>query len=61
MKTIDIVYKSTLALLIGFGLQWFMYGVFTFRSLDFNTYEIYNWVLQIVYFSYCVTLSLKID
>lgn len=61
MKTIDIIYKSTLALLIGFGLQWFMYGVFTFKSLDFNTYEVYNWVLQIVYFSYCVTLSFKLE
>ena len=61
MKTIDIIYKSTLALLVGFGLQWFMYVVFNFKSLDLSTYEVYNWVLQIVYFCYCVTLSLKIN
>jgi hypothetical protein len=61
MKTIDIIYKSTLALLVGFGLQWFMYGMFTFKALDFDTYEIHNWVLQMVYFSYCVTLSFKIN
>jgi len=61
MKTIDIIYKASLALLIGFGLQWFMYGAFTFKFLDFSTYTVFNWILQIIYFSYCVTLSLKTD
>jgi len=61
MKAIDIIYKVSLALLIGTGLQFFMYGMFTFKSLDFNTYEVYNWVLQIIYFSYCVTLSFKLE
>ena len=61
MKSIDIIYKTSLALLIGFGLQWFMYAVFTFRVLDLSSYEVYNWVLQIIYFSYCISLSLKTD
>lgn len=59
MKAIDIIYKASLALLIGIGLQFFMYGVFTFTILDFSTYSVFNWILQVIYFAYCITLSLK--
>lgn len=60
MKAIDIIYKASLALLIGIGLQFFMYGVFTFRTIDFSSYSVFNWIWQIIYFVYCVTLSLKL-
>jgi hypothetical protein len=59
MKAIDIIYKICLALLIGTGLQFFMYGMFTFKTIDFSSYSVFNWILQTVYFAYCVTLSLK--
>jgi hypothetical protein len=61
MKTVNVVYKVCLALLIGTGLQFFMYGIITFNMIDFSSYGIINWVFQIIYFTYCITLSLKLD
>lgn len=61
MKTVNLIYKISLALLIGMGLQFFMYGIFTFKMIDFSTYSVFNWMFQIIYFAYCITLSLKMD
>ena len=59
MKTTDKIFNVSLAILIARGMQYFIVGATTFRMMDFSSFNIYNWIMEIVYLSCAITFSLK--
>jgi len=59
MKTTDKIFNVSLAILIAIGMQYFIVGVMTLRIMDFSSFNIYNWIMEIVYLSCAITFSLK--
>ena len=59
MKTTDKIFNISLAILIAIGMQYFIVGATTFRMMDFSSFNIYNWIMEIVYLSCAITFSLK--
>ena len=59
MKTTDKIFNVSLAILTAIGMQYFIVGAMTFRMMDFSSFNIYNWIMEIVYLSCAITFSLK--
>ena len=59
MKTTDKIFNVSLAILTAIGMQYFIVGATTFRMMDFSSFNIYNWIMEIVYLSCAITFSLK--
>jgi hypothetical protein len=59
MKTTDKIFNISLAILIAIGMQYFIVGATTLRMMDFSSFNIYNWIMEIVYLSCAITFSLK--
>lgn len=59
MKLNEIVFSVSLAILLAIGLQFLMVGVFTFRTLDFSSFGVGNWLLEAVYLICAISISLK--
>jgi hypothetical protein len=59
MKTTDKIFNVSLAILIAIGMQYFIVGAMTLRMMDFSSFNIYNWIMEIVYLSCAITFSLK--
>jgi hypothetical protein len=59
MKTTDKIFNVSLAILIAIGMQYFIVGSMTLRIIDFSSFNIYNWIMEIVYLSCAITFSLK--
>ena len=53
--------KITLAILIAIGMQYFMVGAFTFNTIDFSSFSLLNWLLEIIYLTFAVSFSLRED
>jgi uncharacterized membrane protein len=53
--------KISLAILIAIGMQYFMVGAFTFNTIDFSSFSFLNWVLELIYLTFAVSLSLRED
>lgn len=59
MKPVEVVFNVTLAILIAIGLQFFMVGIFTFKSLDFSGFGVFNWLMEITYLIFAISFSLN--
>ena len=57
----DVVFRVSLAILLSIGLQFLMVGIFTFRTLDFSGFGVFNWLLECVYIVCAISLSLNKD
>ena len=55
------VNKVSLALLIAIGMQYFMVGALTMRFMDFSGFSTINWILEIIYLSFTISLALRTD
>jgi hypothetical protein len=42
-------------------MQYFMVGAFTFNTIDFSSFSFLNWVLELIYLTFAVSLSLRED
>ena len=58
IKTINQV---SLALLIAIASQYFIMGVFTYKAIDFASFSLINWVLEIIYLTFAISLVLRED
>lgn len=58
MKANDMIMRISLGLLLGIGTQFLIYGMFTFRSLDFSSFSLIQWILQIIYVTFIVTVAI---
>ena len=62
METITTrVNKVSLALLVAIGMQYFMVGALTMRFMDFSGFSTINWILEIIYLSFTISLALRTD
>jgi len=61
MTLTEVILKISISLLVGIGLQYFFVGLFTMATLDFYNFNILQWVLEIIYITFLVTLPLAID
>jgi hypothetical protein len=59
MKTINIINAISIHLLVAILLQYFIVGIFTYNMMDFSGFKLYNWILEIMYLTFVVTLALK--
>jgi hypothetical protein len=59
MKMNEVVFRVSLAILLAIGLQFFMVGIFAFRTIDFSGFGVFNWLLEITYLIFAISLSLK--
>ena len=37
----------------------FIVGVFTYSMMDFSGFKLYNWILEVLYLTFVITLALK--
>lgn len=58
IKTIN---RITLAILIAIACQFFIVGAMTFHTVDFTSFSLLNWVLEIIYLTFAISLSLRED
>jgi hypothetical protein len=61
MSITDKLFRISLGLLLGIGGQYLMVGITTFRSLDFNGFNPFMWIMQVVYVVFIITLAIKED
>ena len=61
MKTMTKINKISLAILVAIGMQYFIVGAFTFNTIDFSSFSFLNWILEIIYLTFAVSLSLRED
>lgn len=59
MKIIDKIFNVSLAILVAIGMQYFIVGATTFSMVDFSSFNIYNWIMEIVYLVWAISFSLK--
>ena len=45
--------------LVAILLQYFIVGMFTLNMMDFSGFAIHNWILEIIYLTFVITLALK--
>jgi hypothetical protein len=58
---IKIINKVTLAILLAIGMQYFIVVVFTYKTIDFASFSLLNWILEIIYLTFAISLSLRED
>lgn len=58
---IKIINKVTLAILLAIGMQYFIVVAFTYKTIDFASFSLLNWVLEIIYLTFAISLSLRED
>lgn len=61
MTTNDYAFQVSLAILLALGFQYFIVGIFTLSTIDFSNFGFFNWLLQGVYLTFAISLSLKED
>jgi hypothetical protein len=59
MKTINIINAISIHLLVAILLQYFIVGMFTYNMMDFSGFKFYNWILEVLYLTFVITLALK--
>ena len=59
MKTINIINAISIHVLVAILLQYFIVGIFTYNMMDFSGFKLYNWILEVIYFTFVITLALK--
>jgi len=59
MKIINMINAISIYLLVAILLQYFIVGIFTYSMMDFSGFAIHNWILEIIYLTFIVTLALK--
>jgi len=58
---IKIINKVTLAILLAIGMQYFIVVVFTYKTIDFASFSLLNWILEIIYLTFAISFSLRED
>jgi hypothetical protein len=53
--------RVSIALLVAIGLQYFMVGALTMRFMDFSGFSTINWILEVIYISFTISLALRTD
>jgi hypothetical protein len=53
--------RISFAILIAIGLQYFMVAAFTMQLMDISRFSIFNWILEIIYLSFTISLALRED
>jgi len=53
--------KISFAILIAIGLQYFMVAAFTMQFMDISGFSIFNWILELVYITFTISLALRED
>jgi len=53
--------KISLAILIAIGLQYFIVGAFTMQFVDFASFSLLNWILQLIYLTFSISFALRTD
>ena len=61
MKTNDYAFQVSLAILLALGFQYLIVGIFTLSTIDFSNFGFFNWLLQGLYLTFAISLSLKED
>ena len=59
MKIINIINAISIHLLVAILLQYFIVGMFTYSMMDFSGFKLYNWILEVLYLTFVITLALK--
>ena len=59
MKTIKMINAISIYVLVAILLQYFIVGMFTYHMMDFSGFAIHNWILEIMYLTFVITLALK--
>ena len=59
MKTIKMINAISIYVLVAILLQYFIVGMFTLNMMDFSGFAIHNWILEIMYLTFVITLALK--
>jgi len=59
MKTINMINAISIYLLVAILLQYLIVGIFTYHMMDFSGFAIHNWILEIMYLTFVITLALK--
>ena len=59
MKIINIINAISIHLLVAILLQYFIVGMFTYSMMDFSSFKFYNWILEVLYLTFVITLALK--
>jgi Flp pilus assembly protein protease CpaA len=59
MKIINIINAISIHLLVAILLQYFIVGMFTYSMKDFFSFAIHNWILEVLYLTFVITLALK--
>jgi hypothetical protein len=59
MKIIKMINAISIHVLVAILLQYFIVGMFTYSMMDFSGFAIHNWILEIMYLTFVVTLALK--
>jgi len=59
MKTIKMINAISIYVLVAILLQYFIVGIFTYHMMDFSSFAIHNWILEIMYLTFVITLALK--
>ena len=61
MKNMTKINRISLAILVAIGMQYFIVGAFTFNTIDFSSFSLLNWILEIIYLSFTISLALRTD
>jgi membrane protein insertase Oxa1/YidC/SpoIIIJ len=61
MKNITKINRISLAILVAIGMQYFIVGAFTFNTIDFSSFSLLNWILEIIYLTFTISLALRTD
>jgi len=59
MKIINIINAISIHVLVAILLQYFIVAIFTYHMMDFSGFAIHNWILEIMYLTFVITLALK--
>jgi len=60
LTPIDLCFRISIAILLSIGLQYFIVGITCLYTIDFSTFGITNWVLEVCYLVFSVSTSLKV-
>jgi membrane protein insertase Oxa1/YidC/SpoIIIJ len=61
MKNMTKINRISLAILVAIGMQYFIVGAFTFNTIDFSSFSLLNWILEIIYLTFTISLALRTD
>jgi hypothetical protein len=58
MGIFKYLWRICIVLILGLGLQWFIWGILTFTTIDPSKYEWHQWGLQGLYILFLITYAI---